>query len=82
MYSLLWDLSQGCVRVASDKEAFVSGEVQRLHLLFGLLFIHIKLDNDKALKLFIFKDSVDKQSYRKLRVAARWAKLHNSSQDV
>jgi hypothetical protein len=82
VYSLLWDLSQGCVRVASDKEALVSGEVQRLHLLFGLLFIHIKLDNDKALKLFIFKDSVDKQSYRKLRVAARWAKLHNSSQDV
>ncbi len=82
MYSLFWDLSQGSIRVAAGDEAFESGEVQKLHLLFGLLFMRIKFDNNTSLKLYIFSDSVDKQSYRKLRVAARWAKLHNSSQDV
>ena len=82
VYSLNWDLSQGSVRLATDGEAFKSGEITRLHLLFGLLFIRIKFDNNTVLKLYIFSDSVDKQSYRKLRVAARWAKLHNSSQDV
>ncbi len=80
-YNLYWDLSQGDVRLAVNQGAFESGEIQRLHLLFGLLFIHLKFENGKALKLYIFKDSVDKQSYRKLRVAARWAKLQNTSND-
>lgn len=75
-YALHWNVSQGSVAVSIYNQTLIPCiKIQRLHLLFGLLFIHLKFEERADLKLYIFKDSVDAQSYRRLRVAARWANL-------
>lgn len=81
-YTLYWDLSERVVKIGVDNGALQSTlGISRLHLLFGIIYLQIKLANRRPIRLYIFKDSLDKQSYRKLRVAARWASLHEPKQN-
>lgn len=77
---LVWDLDQYKIVIS-----FANGPLQqclsiaKLNVLFGIIYLHIKISAKPDLHLYIFPDSVDQQSYRKLRVAARWATIKINS---
>lgn len=73
---LVWDLDQYKIAVSianGPLEQCLS--IAKLNVLFGVIYLHIKISANSDLHLYIFPDSVDQQSYRKLRVAARWATI-------
>ncbi|MEH6443373.1 MAG: protein YgfX [Oceanospirillaceae bacterium] len=74
--ALHWDLISRKVNVAINAGPLQQTlGVVKVHLIFGVLLLQIKRAAKSDLKLLIFKDSVDENSYRRLRVAARWASL-------
>ncbi|MFT5706208.1 MAG: hypothetical protein ACI9ES_000479 [Oceanospirillaceae bacterium] len=74
--TLHWDLISRKVSVAAnDGPLQQTLGVTKVHLIFGMIFIQIKREAHPDLKLLVFRDSVDENSYRRLRVATRWASL-------
>ena len=78
LIALHWDLSSNQLRVASGTEPLRLARLSEIYLLFGILSLHLVLIENQGrsrVRLLIFPDSVDTDSYRRLRVAARWGKL-------
>ncbi len=73
---LFWDLVNCEISLAElDEPLQACLGISSLHLLFGILLLRIKHLDQSHTHLLIFPDSVNFQSYRRLRVAARWAKI-------
>jgi len=75
---LHWDLINNQLRIASSTGSLQLAVIAELYLLFGILYlrlVYIEEHPNTPVRLLIFPDSVDSNSYRRLRVAARWARL-------
>ena len=73
---LFWDLISSEISLAPRNHPLQACRgISSLHLLFGVLMLRIQLADQSHRNLLIFPDSVSFQSYRRLRVAARWAKI-------
>ena len=83
LIALHWDLSSNQLRMAIGTEPLRLACISELYLLFGILSLHLVLIENHGrtrVRLLIFPDSVDTDSYRRLRVAARWGKLKVSDE--
>ncbi|NQZ31830.1 MAG: hypothetical protein HRU06_11180 [Oceanospirillaceae bacterium] len=73
---LHWDLNAGLISVAKNSEPLEECiAIEQLYLVFGVLYIQLKRVDKVSVHLLIFPDSVNAESYRRLRVAARWASI-------
>jgi len=75
---LHWDLINNQLRVANSAGPLQLAAISELYLIFGILYLHlvyVEENRGEVVKLLIFPDSVDVNSYRRLRVAARWARV-------
>lgn len=72
---LHWDLDAGVISVAKNSNALEECVIAQLYLVFGMLYLQLKRSDKSHINLLIFPDSVDRESYRRLRVAARWANI-------
>lgn len=76
LVTLYWDVGNREVKVAIGAAALQHCVgITDLYLVAGILYLNIKKLKGGNIKLLVFPDSVDKQSYRRLRVAARWASI-------
>ena len=77
IWSLRWNLDEGELHLAKDSEPYREClGIRQLYLVFGMLHLQIEHQPKKYLNLLIFPDSVDQQSFRRLRVAARWGSIN------
>jgi hypothetical protein len=73
---LVWDLDSQKLYIALGSGPLEQATaILKLHILFGVIYLQIKRKAGKDFHLYIFSDSVSAQSYRKLKVAARWASI-------
>jgi len=73
---LFWEVDQKVVKVAFDDNALqLCQSIQEIYLLFGILYLRLSRENKPAISVFVFPDSVDKNDYRRLKVAAKWGRL-------
>lgn len=73
---LYWNLDTGVVAAGSEGTSMESNlTISKVYLLFGILYLKVKRQKGGSIKLYIFPDSTDPQSYRRLCVAARWVRL-------
>jgi len=76
IWSLRWNLDEGELHLAKDSEPYQEClGIRQLYLVFGMLHLQIEHQPKKYLNILIFPDSVDRQSFRRLRVAARWGSI-------
>jgi hypothetical protein len=76
VWSLRWNLDEGELHLAKDSEPYQECiGIRQLYLVFGMLHLQIEQQPKKYINLLIFPDSVDRQSFRRLRVAARWGSI-------
>jgi len=77
IWSLRWNLDEGELYLSKDDQPYQECiSIRQLYLVFGMLHLQIEHQPKKYLNLLIFPDSVDKLSFRRLRVAARWASIN------
>ncbi len=76
LVTLYWDIGNREVKVAIGAAALQHCVgITDLYLVAGILYLNIKKQTGSSIKILIFPDSVDKQSYRRLRAVARWASI-------
>ena len=81
VWSIRWDLDEGQFFLAKGEQPYRDCiGIHQLYLIFGLLHLQIERAPKDYINLLIFPDSVDKQSLRRLRVAARWANIKPKSE--
>lgn len=73
---LVWDLDSKKLSIALGNGPLEPAAlIVKLHMLFGMIYLRARRNTGKDVHLYIFSDSVNAHSYRKLRVAALWGSI-------
>lgn len=80
-WHLHWNLQSGVISIARGSGSLETCVgIEQLYLVFGMLYLRLNREHHANIHLLIFPDSVDRQSYRRLRVAARWINIRLKSE--